>query len=809
MLHNWIKIYLNQVKNNKFFTALNVLGLSLGIAGLIFAILYWNDEQSYNAWNPGKEVIFNTVTDLGPDRVWGSSSAAVGPHLAAEIPEVESFCYATAWYNGGTIKFKDRKIQVDKIVNSQKNFFTFFPFEILRGNAVTAIEDDTSIALSESVASALFSNENPMGRQVIYEKQPFTVKAVYKLSGKSSYQPEAIINQMAKELQPYQDRWGSFSFGLLLKLKDPGQAVVVSKKMEKLYFDYNTKKSAKESGMTTQQYINKYGETKVILEPLKDIRLHSIVSDVPEGSGNLQFLNIMMGLSILILVLSIVNYINLATANAIKRAKEVGVRKVMGAGKDLIVKQFVFETALTTLFALFLSLVIAELLLPYYNNFLNKNLTLTGSEFYLQLAAIFCGVVLIAGIFPALYVADFETVKVLKGNFGRSKKGIWLRNSMLIIQFAIASFFITGSYIVHEQVQFMTTKSLGFNGSKVIDLSYNNPYNYSDTGAKEKIMQRFSIIKNELLAIPGVEKVSAGSFVFGSGWVNSSGFNYKENFLQPETMILDFGMLKMMKIQIIKGRDLSENFSSDTITSVMLNETAIRMMHEKEPIGKEISWNEKPYKIVGVVADFHLHGIQEEIPPMIFLHYKTANWMAQHMRNVYVTVKPGQMEAVLQNIEKLWTTKVDPDFPFNYDFVDKSYARTYQTYIEQRNLFTLLNVVVVAIALFGLFGLASYSIQRKMKEIAIRKTLGAGTNALLRELCKQYILFCTVGFVMAIIPVWVLLQKWLENFAYRITISAIPFLSGFAALLLLTLVIVLSRAYLATRASVLKYLKYE
>jgi len=800
---------MHQVKNNKFFIALNVLGLSLGIAGLIFAILYWNDEHSYNAWNPGKEVIFNTVTDLGPDRVWGSSSAAVGPHLATEIPEVESFCYATAWYNGGTIKYKEKKVQVDKIVNSQKNFFTFFPFEILKGNATTAIEDNTGMAVSETVAKSLFGNENPMGRQVFYDKQYYTIKLVYRLIGKSSYQPEVVINQMTKELQQYEDRWGSFSFGLLLKLKDPAQATIAKQKIEQLYFDYNTKKSAKESGMTTKQYINKYGEAKVILEPLKDIRLYSIVNDVPEGSGNLQFLTIMMGLSVLILVLSIVNYINLATANAIKRAKEVGVRKIMGAGKAAIVKQFVFETAVTTLFALLLSLVIAELLLPFYNNFLNKNLKLTGGGFHLQLIAIFILVVLIAGIFPALYVANFETVKVLKGNYSRSKSGIWLRNSMLVVQFAIASFFITGSYIVYEQVHFMTTKSLGFNGNMVINLSYNNPYDYSEEGAKEKIMQRFIATKHELLGIPGVEKVSAGSFVFGSGWKNSSGFSYNDNFLQPQTMILDFGMLEIMKIKINSGRNFSENFASDTINSVMLNETAIKMMKEKEPIGKEIMWNEKPFKIVGVVADFHLHGIQEEIPPMIFFHYTTANRMAQNMRNIYLTIKPEQMETALAKIEKLWTTKIDPEYPFSYDFVDKSYARTYQTYIEQRNLFTLLNIVVVIIALFGLFALASYSIQGKMKEIAIRKTLGANTGVLLKELSKQYILFCAIGFALSCIPVWLLLQMWLENFAYRITISYLPFVTGFIALMVLTLAVVLSRVYAATRLHVLKYLKYE
>lgn len=809
MLKNWLKIFLYQIKNNKLFTALNVLGLSMGIAGLIFAILYWNNEQSYNAWNPGKEVIFNTVTDMGADRIWGSSSAAVGPRLATEVPEVESYCYMNAWYNSGIINYKSKKILCQRITDSQQNFFTFFPFEIISGNADTAIADDTSMAISVTMAKSLFGNENPMGKQVLFDKSYFTIKAVYKITGKSSYQPEIVINNLSCILKPLEDRWGNFSFGLLLKLKDPAQASAVAKKIANLYFNYNTKVSAKESGMTTKQYINKYGSTNVILEPLKDIRLHSLVSDVPEGKGSLQFLVIMMVLSVLILILSVVNYVNLATANAIKRAKEVGVRKIMGAAKGNIIKQFVFETAITTLFAIVLSLVIAELLLPHYNKFLNKGFNLNGSQFYLQLLIIFIVVVIVAGIFPAVYVSNFETLKVLKGNFSRSKSGIWLRNGMLILQFAIASFFITGSYIVYQQVKYMTTKDLGFNGSKVIDISYNNTYDPQDEEHIEKILQKFSNIKHELLAVNGVEKVSAGAFTFGNGSVNSSGFNYGEIFLQPESMSLDFGMLEMMKIRIKEGRDLSEKFASDTISSVLLNETAIKMMREKAPIGKEFMYNDQKVKIVGVVKDFHLHGLDQQIPPMIFYHFKTVKWMVRNVHDVYITVKPEQMETALAAVEKIWTTKVDPGYPFSYNFVDKNFARSYQNYVQQRNLFTLLNIVVVIIALFGLFALASYSIQRRMKEIAIRKTLGAETKVLLKELSKQYIIFCMIGFTIAIVPVWILLQKWLENFAYRITITVLPFATGFIVLLALTLSIVLSQAYLATKANVLKYLKYE
>jgi putative ABC transport system permease protein len=274
-------------------------------------------------------------------------------------------------------------------------------------------------------------------------------------------------------------------------------------------------------------------------------------------------------------------------------------------------------------------------------------------------------------------------------------------------------------------------------------------------------------------------------------------------------MGVDFGMLEMMQIQIKEGRSLSEKFASDTINSMLVNETALKEMGEKNPIGKEVNWNENKFKIIGIVKDFNLFGPQEKVPPMVFFHFKTVDWMLQNANKIHVKVKAENMEETIANIEKFWVKNVDTEYPFEYDFVDKEYARTYEAFVKQKNLFSLLNVIVILIALFGLFSLASFSIQRRMKEIAIRKTLGAETNVLLKELSKQYIIFCVIGFLIALFPVYFLLNLWLENFAFRIDMSILPFIIGFVVLLILTLVVVLSRAYQATRVDILKYLKYE
>lgn len=811
MLKNWTNLFIYHIKNNKLFTFLNVLGLSIGIAGLIFAILYWNDEHSYNEWNPGKDNVFQSISKVGTDEYWATNVVPFQDYFKKDFPEIESYCYFDNWYFEEIVQYKDKK-EILNITDTQKTFFEMFPFEFIKGNAQTALKDHASTAISKKTAEKLFGKEEAIGKIIDYSGRKLVVRGVYVVPGKSSMAPEMVTNLLDFRMEDSSFHWGNYSFGLLLKLKNPADHEIVAQRMEHLMHENSTVKSAKLEGITPEEWLKKNGitGTKFVLQPLKESRLHALTDSYAEGKGNYQFLVIMLGLSILILILSIVNYVNLSTANAINRAKEVGIRKILGASKQNIIKQFLFETVVTVLFSILLSLVIVELALPYYNDFLGKKLLIFGNQFYLQLIFIFVITIVLAGIFPAIYVSNFETLKVLKGNFGRSKNGIWLRNGMLILQFAIASFFIIGSYIVYQQIQYISSKDIGFKGDQVLAISYRNKYNWREEGYKLKVESRYQLIKNEIEKIKGVEEVSTGSFQFGSGNGSTSGFSYQGSpNIQARNMGVDFGMPEMMKIQLKEGRFLSSEFASDTISSMLVNETALKMMNEKNPIGKELNWNDKKLKIIGVVKDFNLFGPQEKIPPMVFFHFKTVDWMLQNASKIHVKVNTTNFEQTISDIEKFWVKNIDTDYPFSYDFVDKQYARTYQSYVKQKNLFTLLNYIVILIALFGLFALASYSIQRRMKEIAIRKTLGAETNVLLKELSKQYVLFCIIGFFIAVIPVYYFLEKWLENFVFRIEISVIPFAIGFVVLLILTLVVVLSRAYQATKVDVLKYLKYE
>ncbi|OIV43323.1 ABC transporter permease [Flavobacterium johnsoniae] len=805
MILNYINTFIYQLKHNKLFSSLNILGLSVGIAGLIFALLYWNDEQNYNVWNPEKEKVYQVLVQLTDMPAWSDCALFLKPTLD-EDPNIETIMYADSWYQKDKIIYKGKKEFVDKIVNVEQNFFSFFPFEIIQGDAISAIKDDSSVAISDVTAERFFGNENPIGKQIKCFNQMFSVRAVYHIPGNSSIAPNVIINKM-EELTT-SGKTNPFILKLLLKVKDPSKIDVTRQKLERIYnHDFITRLS-KEAGFTPKEMAKKVGYFRVILEPLSKARLHSIADGYPEARGNYQFLMIMMGLSLLILILSIVNYINLATASAVKRAKEVGVRKISGASKGDIVSQFLFETVLTTSFSILLALVIVELTLPYYNNFLNKNIVLLASQFYIQLILIFIITILTAGLFPAIYISNFKTFKVLKGNFDRSKNGIWLRNGMLIFQFAIAAFFIIGSHMVYQQIKYLQNKDLGFKGDQVLTIPLNIPLTeYTSENAEQTIYAKYNTLKQELSKIKGVEQISTGLISFDGSDNSISPVLYNDELFKERTIALDFGLLEMLNIKMKEGRNFDRKLASDTVNSVIINESALNLMKLKNPIGKELLIRERKLKIIGIVKDFNLLSPELKVPPIAFYHIKTFS-MAHNINKVYIKVKSDNLETTIKSIEKLWL-KVDTEYPFKYDFVDKEYARTYESYTKQKNLFSLLNIVVILIALFGLFALASFSIQRRMKEIAIRKTLGAETNTLLKELSKQYILYCIIGFLIALFPVYYLLTKWLENFALRIEISFYPFILGFAILLFLTLIIVLSRAYTATKTDVLKYLKYE
>lgn len=803
MLKNWFKIFVNHSVKNKVFTFLTVLGLAIGIAGLILATLYYKNEGSYDQWNQGKNEIYEVLSVLPDGETWGYSQASLAKNIKIKTNKLQDYCYYTPFYMSESVTVNGKNQYCDKILIAQTNFFEFFPFQFVNGNKELFKNNKNSIALEEGEALRIFGNQNPINQIITLNKQKLLVTGVYRLSEPSSLMPKYVISIDVNGFNEDNNEWGNYNYCLMLKLKSNNDVSEIERVGEQVLTTNKLVPSAKEKGVSLEKFIEENGKFSIKLQSLNNVRLGKNTTGFLEGKGNRLYLQINMGLAALILVLSVINYINLSTAEAMRRAKEVGVRKVLGASKQNIIYQFVFETAIITVFAMLLALCLTELTLPFYNNLINKTLSIGLVDFWLYLLVIFIIVVLLAGFFPAVYIANFETLKVLKGNFSRSRNGIWIRNCMLVLQFAIATFFIVSGLIVTSQVNHLAAKDLGFKTDQILSFKYSrydvNSYKF------------YEAFKQDLLKIPGVVDVNVSTADLGYGSGSTSGFslNNSKFSTQAHNIAFDFGYFKMFGMEILEGRDLSANIASDTIENVLLNERAVSDLGGKVPLGTIFDWNGQKMNVVGIVKNFNLTSPQEKVPPMLFMHMNTVNWMQSNINNIQVKIKPENADKTIAALEVFWKAKINPNVPFEYEFINKKFQRSYDTYTKQQTMFKILNILVVVIALFGLYALSSFSMERRYKEIAIRKVLGGDTPILLKILTRQYIYLALIGFIMAVVPSYVLMQKWLENFAYRIEISVIPYLVAFVLLFVLTLLVVLSKAFSATRINLLRFLKYE
>lgn len=805
MLQNWIKIAFRNFAKNKLATFINIFGLTIGMVGVILTILYWKDELSYNQWNPQKDDVYQVVHDMGGGDFWSSGTIPQGPKMKEMFPEVKDYLYIS-WMGSTLVQSGKKSVYLDGFLPATANFFEFFPFKFTEGSAKDILNNKQNIAISKKWADQLFDNQSALGKILKIEGKEYIVRGVYDNEVASSELPNAVIALNWDELwRDYSTAWGNYQYKLYVKLQPGTYSPELMKKINhEIFYVNQVLPNSKESGVTPEQYLEKFGETKMIFDKLSEMRLFSLGDGGTMGKGNASLLYIMTALSIVILLLSCVNFINLSTANAMKRAKEVGVRKALGAQRKSVIYQFMFESLILCVFAFILALALSEIILPYYNDYLNKSLKLEFGSMLGYLSLVLGFVILISGLFPALYLSRFQPLKVLKGNFSRSKSGVWVRNSLMGFQFFISAFFFIGGLIVYLQVNYMMTRDLGFNADQTVVVYFNN---YADTLKYNK----YELIKQSFKNIDGVEQISSGMRVPGYMSNNSSNLDYLEKSIQATSCAMDYNYLDLMNVKLLKGRKLSPGIASDSTQNILVNETLAKKLELKDPIGKELQsgMNDQKFKIVGVVQDYFVEGFQNEIRPTIFFHWKTVNWQKYNLQAILIKINPEKIESALDEIENRWKTQIEPGYPFQYKFVDEQFARTYQQYQNQKIIFFILTITVITIALLGLFGLVSFIIEQRMREISIRKTLGASQGNIVAMFSKKYVIIATIAILCSIPVTYYLMQKWLENFVYRIAMPWWPYLVALIILLCLALLVVSIRAFKATNSNPVKYLKYE
>ncbi|WP_460219609.1 ABC transporter permease [Psychroserpens sp. MEBiC05023] len=794
----WFKLFFRNSKKNWLHTFINICGLTSGLIGLILVLLNYNKEYSYDQWNPYKNVIYKVGHAWGDGQVFDDTTQPEGPKSTEVIPEILDYFTMPSWYESYMLKVGDKSVYTKKTIFGASNYFEFFPHPILEGNPKEILASKDKIVISDQIRTQLFGNAHALGKSITIGEKNFTVSGVFKLMQPSILEPNVIIN--SPKNTSMKENWGSFSNHTYYKIAEGTDIKELEQKLLQVFINNYYKEDAKKEGLTLNEYMKDLGSTP-FLERLNGLRLHSKGDLGPlEGKGNYRFLMIMLGLSILIIIISCINFINLSIALASQRAKEVGIKKTLGISSSKLMFQYALEIITQCIVALLFALIIVELVLPIFNDYLNTSLKLNSPKLLLQVTVLILVIAFCIGTLYAFYMFKFKTIETLKGNFSRSKNMVFLRHLMLGLQFVISGFFLIGGLVVYHQVSYMNSKKLGFAGDQVMVVEFADSYNR---------WKHYQLVKSVFKNDPNVIDVSTSLETPGVDEDFSQSITYEDKIVDTKFIPLDFGHLEMLQTEMVYGRHFSNQFASDTISNIILNETAVKRLGLKNPINKTVAAFGRDFKIVGVVKDYHTNGFDKQIKPIFYLHFNVFSWMKNNVRNAQFKLKPEQMEQTVAKIERFWSTELEPSFPFNYYFVDKQFAKTFEKYKQQQTLFTILTVVVIFIALLGLFALASLTIQQRLKEVAIRKTLGASVKEIMFQLAQSFINIVLIASVILIPVAFYLMQNWLNNFVYRIDMPILPYVIAPIVLILLVIIVVGFKAFNATKVDLIKYLKFE
>jgi len=813
MIKNWLKIAFINYRKNWLSTIINILGLSVGLCVFLLIFIHWQDERSYEQWIPDKESIYLVENS---NAAFGNLVTSSYPELAVsaeKFDEIENFVIVNSWSDYKIRLMAGSKSAFNSNARVTDDFFEFFPYEKVAGDFNNAVNGDGKIAISEETAKVLFGDDynSCIGRKLQIddsENKTYVVTAVYKLPNSNTVFRPGFVMKHPNFLNKnqYDNQWTNYSYVGYFKLKPGTNVQDLERKLSNLLWE-NEKIAMRKWG----EKIDEKNKSKVSLTPISKMKLDAKSEGVDKGDK--KSIMILLGLSALILLLSGINLINLKTAQASQRAKEVGVRKAVGSTKSKLILQFLMETFIICVTAYILAFAMVELLLPSYNKFLGKEIKLDNGQLFIYTGLLLIVFSLISGLIPALYLSNFKPINTLKGNFSGSRQGVWLRNSILTLQLIISSFFIICSLIIHTQVRYMTGKDLGFKGDQVLRIQFKKA-----DWKNDYISKKYIRLKNEVSKIEGVQDITSSVFDIGNGLVNASSVKNAIDTTKSLGSVgvggIDYNFFRFYKIKFVAGRDLDLRYASDTISGAIANETFVKKMgwNPRQALGKEIlpGWEEKnkKYKILGVVKDFYVTGVDKPVEPVVMFNYDR-NWVKNNMGNLQIKLSGNDIDGTLERIKEFWLTKAEPGYPFDYEFVDKQFARTFEKFQKQQTLFTTLNIVVLVIALLGLFALSSLLIEQKLKDVAIKKTLGADERTIVWDLTKRFLLICLFAVILSIPVSYYAMNEWLKDFSYRIDMPVWPYVLSLFLLLILTFTVVSFKAYRATKINLVKYLKYE
>ncbi|WP_293879644.1 MULTISPECIES: ABC transporter permease [unclassified Sphingobacterium] len=786
MLKNYIKIAWRNLWKNKGYSAINIIGLSIGMtAVLIIGIWIQNQFQFDNFYSNNTSLykLWNKYEDEGKINLQQVTSGLASPALEAEYPEVEHAA-RIYWSSNRLLSFDEKKIK-SKGNEVDPAFMQIFEFKILRGNNNNALGDKKSIVLTESLARNIFGDVDPLDKTVMLDdKEPYKVTAVIAdLPSNTNFDFTYLIPLVQPE--NYSPDWNSNSFYTYVQLKKGVDIEAFNKKL----VGFITKKT------------NNVSKGSLFLYPLSKMHLYSkFEQGIPVG-GNIDQVKLVGGIGLLILLIACINFVNLSTARSQKRAKEVAVRKVVGAQRFNLIAQFLTESVLLALISGLIAIGLAIGILPLFNKILDRPLSfsLTDPIIWISLAGFTFFTGTLAGLYPAFVLSAFKPVKTLKPLSRSNKFVLNFRELLVIFQFGIAIILIIATMIVRQQINYAAQRDIGYNSSQLIEIPM------------EGNMERnYEAIKSELISANIAQSVTRTGWSITQNASNTSGGFLWEGATpeQGNKIVFNLGktesdFVKTVGLKLIAGRDIDYSRMLADSSSILLNEAAIREMKLKNPVGNYLKWGDKTYTIVGVIND-HISGSPYN-PVSPLLIYANKNWLLNMVIRVNVT---SSFSDQLNQIEKT-LKKFNPAYPFEYKFVDQQFASKFGDQQQTAKLAFIFSLLAISISCLGLFGLASYMAELKTKEIGIRKVLGASVSGITAMLSRDFVKLVVIAILIASPLAWWAMNKWLQDFSYRIEIQWWTFGFAGASAILIALITVSSQAIRAASSNPVKTLRDE
>ncbi len=807
LLRKLIKYSVSALKRQRTYVALNMLGLSIGMACSIVIALFIVNELSYDQFNEKKDQIYRLVLQgkIGGQQIKAVSSASpIGPTMRNDFPEVIDFCRMNGW--GETvIRHDEKSFTENDFLEADSSFFNFFSIGLLRGESDRVLNEPHTLVLSETAARRIFGDKDPINQMLRVGND--TVK--YRVTGVMEDMPENahfkanIIGSFMTNRRASSQQWLSNSFSTYLMLLPGTKPENLNERMRNMLITHVGPELYQYMGVTMEEFLSQGNEYSFSLQPLSQAHLDPSIEQEFKPANDPKYLWIFGSIGLLILVIAAINFMNLSTAQAGKRAKEVGIKKVVGSSRFFLVSQFLTETVLLSLASLVFAVAFTQMALPSVNSLLDTHLTLRLlSSWYLipilLLSAILIG--FLAGSYPAFYLSSFNPYEVLKGKLRSSKASVQLRRVLVILQFAISIVLIIGTVIMFRQIQFMLKKDLGFDKEHIIVLN-----NASAIGGK------IDAFKADLKSIAGVISVSSSTAVPGRN-NNNNGYQIKgredEAFLL-QTNWVDPDYFETYGFKLADGRFFDKSFSTDE-QAVLINERAAKEFLLDNPletkfVDNDNETNEKSFMpIIGVVKDFHFESLRSDIGPYIF-RYKPSD-----LQWGYISVKlsPSTSSATIDQIESVWASYTAND-PMQYFFMDKDIERLYREEQQNASLSVLFTILGILIASLGLYGLTSFTVISRTKEIGVRKTFGASIFDIWLLISKEIISLLLIATFIAWPLVFWVADNWLNNYFYRINLGVFDFVTGFVVALLIALATTSYRTIRAASANPSISLRYE